>query len=97
MRSSLKDVLTNAKHKHPLDHLANVNSGISAIALYPQLADLLNGKSSTGLSPLSFILIAASSSIWFLYGIHRRTPPLIISSFFNGAAAFGIVIMIFLR
>lgn len=87
--------LKNARHKHFIDYLADVNSGISAIALFPQLFALASGKPSTGLSPLTFFLIAGNSIIWLAYGAHRRIPPLIVSSSLNTLAAIGILFFIF--
>lgn len=95
--SMFHHLLDNGKHTHFIDYLAIVNSGISAVALFPQLFGLLEGKPSVGLSPLSFFLIALNSAIWVAYGVHRKTPPLIISSALNGLAAVGIFVLIFVR
>jgi len=84
-------LLKNVRHKHFIDYLADVNSGISAIALLPQLFALASGKPSIGLSPLTFFLIAGNSMVWLVYGIHRHLPPLIISSSLNTLAAIGIL------
>jgi len=97
MRSLFHRLLDNGRHKHFIDYLAEVNSGVSAIALFPQLFSLIGGQPSVGLSPLSFFLIALNSVVWLIYGIHRRTPPLIISSSFNALASIGILTMIFIR
>ncbi len=97
MLSKLRRLLNNRRHKHFVDYLAGINSGISAVALFPQLFSLLSGKAADGLSQLSFFLIALNSVIWFIYGIHRGTPPLIISSSLNGLASIGILLLIVLR
>lgn len=87
----------NARHKHFVDYVAGLNSGISAVALFPQLFAVLQGHSTAGLSSLSFFLIALNSCVWFLYGVHRRTPPLIVSSTCNALASIGILIVIGIR
>lgn len=97
MRSLFHRLFDNGRHKHPVDYLAEVNSGISAIALFPQLFALLGGQAATGLSSLSFFLIALNSCVWLVYGIHRRMPPLIISSTCNALASIGILTVIFIR
>lgn len=89
-------ILKNRQHAHFIDALAGVNSGISAIALYPQLFDLLRHQSAEDLSPVTFFLIAVNSLIWFIYGIHRQAPPLIISSCFNAIASIAILSIIWI-
>ncbi len=93
----LPRLLNNVRHHHFIDRLAGVNSVISAVALFPQLFTLLRGQAPDGLSPTSFSLIALNSCIWLAYGIHRRAPPLVVSSTLNGLAASGIVLLIFWR
>jgi uncharacterized protein with PQ loop repeat len=97
MHAIFHRLFNNGRHKHFIDYLAEVNSGISAIALFPQLFALWGGQTSQGLSPLSFFLIAFNSVIWFIYGIHRKSPPLIISSSFNTLVSIGILGMIYIR
>lgn len=97
MRSLFQRLFNNGRHKHFVDYLAEVNSVISAIALFPQLFALLGGRSAVGLSSLSFFLIALNSCVWLVYGIHRRTPPLIISSVCNSLASTGILTVMLLR
>jgi len=90
-------LMDDKKHRHFIDYLADVNSVISAIALFPQLFSLLWGQSPVGLSSFTFFLIALTSCIWVAYGIHRKTPPLIISSTLNALASIGILVLIFIR
>jgi len=94
MLSVFHRLLNNGTHTHFIDYLAEVNSGISAVALFPQLFSLLKGEATTGLSSVTFFLIAFNSCIWFIYGVHRRIPPLIISSSLNTVASAGILFMI---
>lgn len=96
MNTFFQRLLKNRSHKHAIDYIAEANSGISAVALLPQLYELLRGGTTRGLSSLSFFLIMLNSVIWLIYGIHRKTPPLIISSTFNATISLGILIMIFL-
>lgn len=81
------EVLTDIQHRHFVDYLAQINSGISAVALFPQLYTTVIEKSSQGLSGTTFFLIACNSIIWMLYGLHRQIPPLIISSSLNFMAS----------
>lgn len=97
MFSKFQRLFRNRRHAHFIDYLAEINSGISAVALFPQVFSLLSGHASDGLSPLSFFLIALNSMIWFVYGVHRKTPPLIISSSLNAMASIGILILIALK
>jgi len=97
MALSFDRYLKNKRHTHFIDYLAQANSVISAIALFPQLFGLLRGRTPEGLSVLSFILIASNSCVWLIYGVHRRTPPLIISSAFNAIASIGILTLICVR
>lgn len=86
--------LKNKRHTHFIDYLAQANSVVSAIALFPQLFSLLRGRTPEGLSISSFVLIASNSCVWLIYGIHRRTPPLIISSVSNAIASLAILAII---
>ncbi|MEK7567990.1 MAG: PQ-loop domain-containing transporter [Patescibacteria group bacterium] len=83
------------KHNHVIDKLALLNALISGIALYPQVYLLLNSnQNKEGLSAISFVLILLNSVVWFFYGIHRKTNPLIISSFLNIVASMVILYLI---
>jgi uncharacterized protein with PQ loop repeat len=84
-------------HRHFIDYLADANSAISALALFPQLFTALREQTVGGLSPTSFFLIALNSGIWLAYGIHRRMPPLVISSSLNALASIGILAAMYLR
>jgi uncharacterized protein with PQ loop repeat len=84
-------------HHHFIDRLADANSIISAVALYPQLVMALDGHSLDVLSPTTFFLTALNSGIWVLYGMHRKEAPLAISSAVNGLAALAILILIFIH
>jgi uncharacterized protein with PQ loop repeat len=97
MTNILHRIFQDGRHKHFVDYLADVNCIITAISLFPQLFMLIGGQNPSGLSPLSFILIILSSCIWIVYGFHRRTPPVIISSALNTVAAAGILLIIFLK
>ncbi|MFA6608303.1 MAG: hypothetical protein WCT07_00080 [Candidatus Paceibacterota bacterium] len=87
---------TELPHNHWIDKLALLNGIISALSLYPQLYILITSKvENEHLSPVSFGLILLNSVIWFLYGIHRKIAPLVISSFFNLVASSAILILIY--
>lgn len=94
MFKKLFEIFTDAQHHHVIDYLANINSGISAIALFPQLYTTIIDQTTIGLSGVSFFLIALNSLIWVIYGIHRHTPPLIVSSSFNFLASVTILAFI---
>jgi len=100
MRSLFRHLIgsvENRQHTHLIDSVAGVNSGISAVALLPQLFIVLQSRTADGLSPLAFFLIALNSFVWFLYGMHRQMLPLIISSSLNTLASIGILIAISVR
>jgi len=83
-------------HHHMIDYLADANCIVSAISLYPQLFWLIRNPDHSGVSSISFFLIAINSCIWFAYGVHRHAPPLLISSAANAFAALGILGILFL-
>lgn len=83
-------------HRHFIDRVALINAFVSAFALYPQLFVLLTNPrvDTQSLSTTSFVLIFFSSIVWFWYGVHRRTVPLIVSSALNACAAGGILLVL---
>lgn len=82
-------------HNHWIDKIALLNALVSGITLYPQLFLLLTtDASSDNISALSFCLILSNSLIWFWYGIHHKTYPLIISSLLNTFASGVILILL---
>jgi hypothetical protein len=85
----------NIPHNHWIDKIALLNSVMSGLTLFPQLYVITSAHYHEGsLSTLSFGLILSNSLIWLWYGIHRRSPPLIISSFLNVIASSLILIII---
>jgi len=94
MFKKLLETFADVQHHHFIDYLANINSGISAVALFPQLYTTIIDQSTDGLSGISFFLIAFNSIIWVIYGIHRHTPALIISSTLNIIASVTILAFI---
>ncbi|MCW1892072.1 MAG: PQ-loop repeat-containing protein [Candidatus Uhrbacteria bacterium] len=94
MFKNLLETFADVQHHHFIDYLANINSGISAVALFPQLYTTIIDQSTDGLSGISFFLIAFNSIIWVIYGIHRHTPALIISSTLNVIASVTILAFI---
>jgi uncharacterized protein with PQ loop repeat len=85
----------NAAHRHPVDYVANLNSVLSGVALYPQLFSLVRGGTAEGLSVITFLIIAVNSLVWVMYAVHRHAPPLLISGACNFVAASGILLCIF--
>ncbi|OGL74041.1 hypothetical protein A3E39_02630 [Candidatus Uhrbacteria bacterium RIFCSPHIGHO2_12_FULL_60_25] len=83
------------KHKHPIDHLAELNALVGGIALYPQLSKLVSTHDVDGLAPTSFFIMFATNLVWHAYGWHRRAPPVIVSSALTALAAAIILALIF--
>ncbi len=83
------------QHNHWIDKIALLNALVSGITLYPQLYLIMATNYQEGtLSRLSFGLILSNSLVWFWYGVHRKTSPLIISSFLNVIASGMILLLI---
>ena len=83
-------------HHHWIDKVAFLNAIVGAIALYPQLYNLMTSNVRTeNLSILSFSLIFLNSIVWLLYGIHRKISPLVISSVLNVVAS-GLILYLIL-
>jgi uncharacterized protein with PQ loop repeat len=83
------------KHHHLIDTIAFLNAFVSAVSLFPQLYVLLT--TSTGkenISGLSYFLIFLNSFVWLAYGVHRKTPPLIVSSVLNIVASGAILFLL---
>ncbi len=75
-------------HNHLIDKIAVLNAVLSAVALYPQLYDIVRyGADTAAISRVSFGLILSNSLIWFWYGYHRKIVPLMLSSLLNTIAA----------
>ncbi|SRR3989338_9615631 len=87
-------IVNGDKHHHPLDRIAEINSIISGVALFPQLFKIISTGSIVGFSILTFSIIAANSLVWLAYALHRRLKPLLISAILNFVAASGIVFCI---
>lgn len=84
-----------SRHHHLIDKVATLNAVIGSLALYPQLYGLIKETASrVNISKISFCLILSSSVVWFLYGLHRRNIPLIVSSALTFIAAAGILLLI---
>ena len=94
MLDALNRIFSIDKHHHPIDRIAKVNALISGIALYPQLFKVIFTGNVVGFSSLTYALIALNSLVWIVYAIHRKLPPLLISSILNCLAAFGIALFI---
>lgn len=76
------------RHRHSIDLLADANALLSGFALYPQLFRAFTEPSSRpGLAPATFFMIFAAQIIWFLYGLHRRSTPIIITSILSAIAS----------
>lgn len=89
-------LLANGQHHHVIDYVAQANSVVSAIALFPQLYTTVIQGNSEGVSAITFFLISLNSVVWVLYGVHRETPPLVVSSSLNFVAATTIFLFVIL-
>lgn len=90
-------LVDHPEHRHFIDYLAAGNSILSAIALFPQLFSLLFNQASHDVSVPTFLLIALNSLIWLIYGLHRKTMPLVVSSTLNAAASISILLLLYLK
>ena len=97
MNNIVKKLFSLDEHSHPVDKLAKLNSIISGFALYPQLFKIIFGNPTVGLSYATFLMISVNSIIWVIYGYHRKTMPLLISSSLNFLSSTGIFLMIILK
>ena len=97
MKFLIKKLFSIDTHSHPIDRLADVNSIVSGIALYPQLFKIIFDDSIIGLSYVTFLIIAINSLVWIAYGYHRRSMPLLISSLLNLISSTGILLYILIN
>ncbi|EKD33255.1 MAG: hypothetical protein ACD_76C00058G0004 [uncultured bacterium] len=97
MTNFIKKLFSLDSHRHPIDMLAEINSIISGFALYPQLIKIIMGSSILGLSFISFLIISMNSVIWVVYGYHRKSKPLLISSTLNFISSSGVLLFILLK
>jgi uncharacterized protein with PQ loop repeat len=97
MHHWIQKLLGDSRHRHFIDYLAEINSGVAAITLLPQLLKLLSGHSAEDLSVATFVIVTATNVVWFMYGLHRRTPPVIIASSVNFLAGGAILLIILLN
>lgn len=83
-----------AKHRHDIDILANINALLSGFALYPQVYKVFNTGSVEDLAYSTFLIIFANSLVWLIYAQHQKIRPLFVSSMLNAAAA-GYILFVF--
>lgn len=81
-------------HNHLIDKLAVVTGTISAIALLPQVAQILNATSFEYFSPITFVVIFLNSIVWLAYAIHRQLISLALPSILNILSTGAVVIKI---
>ncbi len=92
--SLFKRLFSLGQHNHPIDKLAEANSLLTSVALYPQFFKALATHQTTGISPTTYAIILVNNIVWIAYGIHRKTPPLVLASTMTVIASFGILILI---
>ena len=85
--------MKSSHRRHDIDTLANWNAIFSGIALYPQAYKVFVTNSVEDLAYSTFLIILLNSLVWLGYGLHRKLPPLIVSSALNALAAGYIVAM----
>ncbi|MBU1034528.1 hypothetical protein KKF59_00155 [Patescibacteria group bacterium] len=90
----IKKLMRVDGHHHPIDRIANINSLVTGIALYPQLFKIIYSHSIGDLSMATFLIIFLTNIIWHFYGWHRRTLPVIFSSALNLLASCAILFLI---
>lgn len=64
-----------------LDRLMYLVGVLAPFALLPQVVRLYETRSSDGISLATWILLACSNVLWFLYGIVHKDKPIFISHF----------------
>lgn len=78
-----------------LDHLMIVVGLAGPLALIPQLITIWIDKDISGLSLLTWSLLAIGSLLWLIYGIARRMPAIIagntLLTIFNCLIVIGIL------
>lgn len=67
-------------HHHPIDYIAEINAVINGIALYPQLAKVIQTHSVANLSSSTFLILFCTNIIWTIYGLHRRDAAVLATS-----------------
>lgn len=70
----------NSKQKHVLDVLIYPIALISPIMTIPQLSDIWVHKNIVGVSFITWASYSLVSGFWFMYGVHHKEKPIIISS-----------------
>lgn len=87
MLDVLRKRLGIKRHNHPIDLLAEANSIVSGIALYPQVFKVLQTRQVSDLSLTTFLIVFFTNIVWFTYAIHRRALPIMFASILNGIAS----------
>lgn len=82
------------RHNHPIDLLAEANSIVSGIALYPQVFKVLQTRQVADLAPTTFFIIFVTNLVWFMYAVHRRAFPIMLASVLNAISS-GLLIYFF--
>ena len=72
--------LCPGKHHHPIDLIAEINAVVGGLAAFPQLWKTLLTRQVAGLEFTTFFLMFVTNVVWTIYGVHRRSLPVIISS-----------------
>jgi uncharacterized protein with PQ loop repeat len=78
-------------HNHLIDKAAVVNGVISGLALYPQVWKIFVTSDVSGISFVTFFLIATNSLVWILYAMHRGLIALGLASLLNFTASVAMV------
>jgi uncharacterized protein with PQ loop repeat len=92
----LRDLLRRIgleRHRHPIDRLADLNALASGFALLPQVLKSFSTRSVEDLSIATLAVIAGNSAVWLAYALHRRLPPLLVSSILNLSAASALLFL----
>lgn len=69
----------NSKQNHVLDVLIYPVAIISPVMTIPQLVDVWTHKTVVSVSLVTWASYAFVSAFWFLYGIHHKEKPVIMS------------------
>lgn len=84
-----------SKHNHPIDHLTEFAALLSGISLFPQAYKIFMTRTVADIAPSTYFIVLISNTIWIAYGVHRKSPPLLISGVLNLIATILILGMYF--
>ena len=80
--------------KFILEFLVSVFGVLMSLGYYPQAYTIWKERSSKDVSLLSYMIFAAGTSIWTIYGIYTNSWMIIISFFLGAIGSWTTLILI---